>query len=106
MVFSTFLLRYVEAKFTLLTYLMENNTVITVNNLLHKGTKQQQNKTKAYPYHSQSTKHSFANTVMRFSAKIRTRKIFMLHGTCYMVHVFHIILCISVMHIQSLFTEC
>ena len=30
MVFSTFILRYFESKFTLLTYLMKNNTVITV----------------------------------------------------------------------------
>ena len=30
MVFSTFILRYVKSKFTLLTYLMENNAVITV----------------------------------------------------------------------------
>ena len=29
MVFSTFILWYVESKFTLLTYLMENNRVIT-----------------------------------------------------------------------------
>ena len=37
MVFSTFILRYVESKFTLLTYLMENNTVITVISYCTKG---------------------------------------------------------------------
>ena len=50
MVFSTFILWYVESKFTILTYLMENNTVITVISYRTKGTEQQQNKTKACPY--------------------------------------------------------
>ena len=35
MVFSTFILRSVESKFTLLTYLMENNTVITAIDRFH-----------------------------------------------------------------------
>ena len=40
---------------------MENNTVIHCSILLHKGTEQQQNKTKAYPYHTQQVhlKQSF-----------------------------------------------
>ena len=54
MVFSTFILRHVESKFTLLTHLMENNTVITVISYCTKGlNEQQQNKTKAYPCHTQ-----------------------------------------------------
>ena len=37
MVFSTIILRYVESKYTLLTYIMENNTVITVISYCTKG---------------------------------------------------------------------
>ena len=37
MIFSTFILWYVESKFTLLTYLVENNRVITVKSYCTKG---------------------------------------------------------------------
>ena len=66
MVFSTFILRSVESKFTLLTYLMENNTVTTVISYCTKGLnngKTKQNKSLSLPY---TTKHSFVNTVMWF----------------------------------------
>ena len=45
MVFSTFILRSVESKFTLLTYLMANNTVITVTSYCTKGLNNVHNKT-------------------------------------------------------------
>ena len=65
MVFSTFILRYVESKFTLLTYLMENNTVITV--ISYRGTEQQglnNSKTKQRPIpniHNKSIKSRVFN---------------------------------------------
>ena len=37
MVFSTIILRHVESKYTLLTHIMENNTVITVISYRTKG---------------------------------------------------------------------
>ena len=49
MVFSTFILRYVESKFTLLTYLMENNTVITVISYCTKGLNSSKTKQKPIP---------------------------------------------------------
>ena len=49
MVFSTFILRYVESKFTLLTYLMENNTVITVISYCTKGLNNSKTKQKPMP---------------------------------------------------------
>ena len=49
MVFSTFILRYVESKFTLLTYLMENNTVITVISYCTKGLNNSKTKQKPIP---------------------------------------------------------
>ena len=66
MVFSTFILRYLESKFTLLTYLMANNTVITVISYFTKGlnNSKRNNKSLSLPY---ITKHSFVDTVMRFS---------------------------------------
>ena len=102
MVFSTFILRYVESKFTLLTYLMENNTVITVISYCTKGlnnSKTKQTESLSLPY---TTSQVFNLTegssfLRRFIllvfflrelifadrgqfAKIKTRKIFMLHG--------------------------
>ena len=57
MVFSTFILRYVESKFTLLTYLMENNTVITVISYCTKGLNNSKTKQKPIPtIHSKSIK--------------------------------------------------
>ena len=66
MVFSTFILRYVESKFTLLTYLMVNNKVITVISYCTKGlnSSTKQNKSLSLSY---TTKHSLVNTVTRFS---------------------------------------
>ena len=49
MVFSIFILRYVESKFTLLTYLMENNTVITVISYCTKGLNNSKTKQKPIP---------------------------------------------------------
>ena len=49
MVFSTFILQYVESKFTLLTYLMENNTVITVISYCTKGLNKSKTKQKPIP---------------------------------------------------------
>ena len=49
MVFSTFILRYVESKFTLLTYLMANNTVITVISYCTKGLNNSKTKQKPIP---------------------------------------------------------
>ena len=104
MVFSTFILRYVESKFTLLTYLMENNTVITVISYCTKGlNNSKQNKSLSLPYTTSPLKAEFlvwlkgvnycgvlfcgfffsAETNFCGSAKfakIRTRKIFMLRG--------------------------
>ena len=51
MVFSTFVLWYVESKYTLLTYLMDNNTVITVISYCIKGLNYSKTK-QAYPYHT------------------------------------------------------
>ena len=48
-VFSTFILRYVESKFTLLTYLMENNMVITVISYCTKGLNNSKTKQKPIP---------------------------------------------------------
>ena len=57
MVFSTFILRYVESKFTLLTYLMENNTVITVISYCTKGLNNSKTKQKPIPtIHNMSIK--------------------------------------------------
>ena len=57
MVFSTFILRYVESKFTLLTYLMENNTVITVISYCTKGLNNSKTKQKPIPtIHNKSIK--------------------------------------------------
>ena len=57
MVFSTFILRYVESKFTLLTYLMENNTVITVISYCTEGLSNSKTKQKRIPtIHSKSIK--------------------------------------------------
>ena len=67
MVFSTFILRYVESKFTLLTYLMENNTVITVISYCTKGLNNSKTKQKPTVSLPCTTKHSFVNTAMRFS---------------------------------------
>ena len=107
MVFSTFILRYVESKFTLLTYLMENNTVITVISYVTKGLNNSKTKQKPIPTtHNKSNKSraliwlkgvNFSGVLFcgvfflrelifadrgqsaKFS-KIRTRKIFMLLG--------------------------
>ena len=60
MVFSTFILRYVESKFTLLTYLMENNTVITVISYCTKGlNNSKQNKSLSLPYTTSPLKAEF-----------------------------------------------
>ena len=110
MVFLTFILRYVESKFTLLTYLMENNTVITVISYCTKGLNNSKTKQKSIPtIHNKSIKSRVFNLtegsyfsprfILRFFflqeqifadrgqsakfAKIRTRKIFMLHSTCF-----------------------
>ena len=57
MVFSTFMLRYVESKFTLLTYLMANNTVITVISYCTKGLNNSKTKQKPIPtIHNKSIK--------------------------------------------------
>ena len=57
MIFSTFILRYVELKFTLLTYLMENNTVITVISYCTKGLNNSKTKQKPIPtIHNKSIK--------------------------------------------------
>ena len=100
MVFSTFILRYVESKFTLLTYLMENNTVITVISYCTKGLNNSKTKQKPIPTtHNKSIKSrelifcgvlfcGFFSAGTNFAdrgrsakfAKIRTRKIFMLQG--------------------------
>ncbi|CAH3021383.1 unnamed protein product [Porites evermanni] len=57
MVFSTFILRYVESKFTLLTYLMANNTVITVISYCTKGLNNSKTKQKPIPtIHNKSIK--------------------------------------------------
>ena len=62
MVFSTFILRYVESKFTLLTYLMENNTVITVISYCTKGLNNSKIKQKAIPTtHNKSIKSRIFN---------------------------------------------
>ena len=49
MVFSTFILRCVESKFTLLTYLMENNMVITVISYCTKGLNNSKTKVSSIP---------------------------------------------------------
>ena len=69
MVFPTFILQSVESKFTLLTYLMENNTVITVICYCTKGLNKSKTKPKPIPT-IYTTKHSFVNTVMRFPRPI------------------------------------
>ena len=57
MVFSTFILQYVESKFTLLTYLTENNTVITVISYCTKGLNNSKTKQKPIPtIHNKSIK--------------------------------------------------
>ena len=62
MVFSTFILRYVESKFTLLTYLMENNTVITVISYCTKGLNNSKTKQKPIPtIHNKSIKSRVFN---------------------------------------------
>ena len=110
MIFSTFILRYVESKFTLLTYLMANNTVMTVISYCTNGLNNSKTKQKAIPtIHNKSSplKAEFSIWLKGVNfcgvlfcgffflrelifadrgqsakfAKIRTRKIFMLHGT-------------------------
>ena len=61
MVFSTFILRYVESKFTLLTYLMENNTVITVISYCTKGLNNRKTKQKPTTIHNKSVKSRVFN---------------------------------------------
>ena len=62
MVFSTFILRYVESKFTLLTYLMENNTVITVISYCTKGLNNSKIKQKPiHTIHNKSIKSKVSN---------------------------------------------
>ena len=53
MVFSSFILWYVESQFTLLTYLMKNNTLITVISYCTKGLNNSKSKQKPIP-----TKHN------------------------------------------------
>ena len=108
MVFSTLILLYAESKFTLLTYLMVNNTVITVISYCTKGLNNSKTKQKPIPtIHNKSIKsrvfnltegrsflpcfilHFFFLWELIFAdqgqsskfAKIRTRKIFMVHGS-------------------------
>ena len=60
--FSTFILRYVDSKFTLLTYLMENNTVITVISYCTKGLNNSKTKQKPIPtIHNKSIKSRVFN---------------------------------------------
>ena len=62
MVFSTFILRYVESKFTLLTYLTENNTEIFVISYCTKGMNNSETKQKAIPtIHNKSIKSRVLN---------------------------------------------
>ena len=62
MVFSTFILRYVVSKFTLLTYLMENNAVITVISYCTKRLNNRKTKQKPIPtIHSKSIKSRVFN---------------------------------------------
>ena len=57
MVFSSFILWYVESKFTLLTYLMKNNRVITVISYCTKGLNNSKTKPKPIPtIHNKSIK--------------------------------------------------
>ena len=65
MVFLTFILRYVESKFTLLTYLMENNTVITVISYCTKGLNNSKTKQKPIP-----TIHNLSIKRRKKSAKV------------------------------------
>ena len=108
MVLSTFILRYVGSKFTLLTYLMENNTVITVISYCTKGLNNSKTKQKPIPtINNKSIKSRVFNLtegsyfLRRFIlrvfflrklifvdrgqsakfAKIRTRKIFIIDGS-------------------------
>ena len=60
--FSTFILRYVDSKFTLLTYLMENNTVTTVISYCTKGLNNSKTKQKPFPtIHNKSIKSRVFN---------------------------------------------
>ena len=62
MVFSTFILRYDESKFTLLTYLMKNNTVITVISYCTKGLNN--SKTKQKPILTQPGKSALGTRLI------------------------------------------
>ena len=62
MVLSTFILQYVESKFTLLTYLMENDTVITVISYCAKGLNNSKTKQRPIPtIHNKSIKSRVFN---------------------------------------------
>ena len=61
MVFSTFILRYVESKFTLLTYLMKNNTVITVISYCTNGLNNSKTKRRPIPTIHKSLKSRVFN---------------------------------------------